>query len=119
MVTGTVLPFSTSGGTSSFTLPAWMTAPPVTSRMAAAIISGVACAGSAVRIGTTVAIAMPAVPARNWRRIASVSLIIFMWGSFAQSHQISHDILDLFGGQDGFAAPRDANALQSIGAIIG
>ena len=44
-VTATELPFSTRGGTSSLTLPVRTTAEPVTSRIAAAIIAGVALAG--------------------------------------------------------------------------
>ena len=44
-VIGTVLPFSTSGGRSSVTLPSRIGAPFTTSWIAAAIASGVACAG--------------------------------------------------------------------------
>jgi len=66
---GTVLPFSTSGGRSSFTLPVVTRAGPTTLRMASCISAGVARAGLT---WTTDASPMPAAapPAasRNWRR---------------------------------------------------
>src|SRR5216683_144824 len=46
-VIGTVLPFSTSGGTSSLTLPVRTGASPATLRMAPASVAGVASAGRA------------------------------------------------------------------------
>src|SRR6266568_729822 len=77
-VIGTVLPFSTSGGTSSLTLPVWTMAEPTTSRIAAASISGVARAGSAM-MGATLMIAVLAVMTRNCRRVGSLSFIIFLY----------------------------------------
>src|ERR1700738_233878 len=120
MVIGTVLPFSTRGGTSSFTLPAWMTSPPTTSRIAAARDSDVAFAGLAVKIGATLMIAVLPATARKRRRVESVlSLIISSLCRFAQGHEIGHDILDLLGRQDGFAAPCTADPLKSVDAIVG
>src|SRR4029077_14387894 len=51
-VIGTVLPFSTSGGTSSLILPVFTGAPPVTLRIADASDAGVASAGRSGTIGT-------------------------------------------------------------------
>src|SRR5947209_9882556 len=75
-VIGTVLPFSTKGGTSSLTLPVRTTAAPVTSRIAAAIIAGVAAAGCAATIGTAPTTAAPPVSARNRRRVERSGLSI-------------------------------------------
>src|SRR5580692_5918659 len=71
-VIGTVLPFSTSGGMSSLTLPVCTTAEPTTFRIALASIAGVASAGRSV----TASIAALPVRARNCRRVASVGLSI-------------------------------------------
>src|SRR3977135_283784 len=71
-VIGTVLPFSTSGGMSSLTLPVCTTAEPTTFRIALASIAGVASAGRRV----TVSIAALPVRARNCRRVALVGLSI-------------------------------------------
>src|SRR3954454_6418708 len=103
-VIGTVLPFSTKGGTSSLTLPVRTTAAPATSRIAAAIIAGVASAGRSVTIGTVPSTAALPAEARNWRRVAFFgSRIRFpLIHLFAQACEIGHDILDLLGRQDWF-----------------
>jgi hypothetical protein len=62
----TLLPFSTSGGTSSFTRPSVGVALPTTFLIASAMESGVADAGASGRTTTTAAVA--AVPARKRRR---------------------------------------------------
>src|SRR5258708_17097170 len=82
-VSGTVLPFSTSGGMSSVTRPDRGVAPPVTSLIAAAIASGVARADANGRTVITAA------PARKVRRE-------FM--SLLQGCQIGHHHLPLLGG---------------------
>src|SRR3954468_11156611 len=68
-VSGTVLPFSTSGGTSSLTLPVRTTAVPVISRIADAIAAGVASAGRNATVATTA----PPDRARKSRRECLVS----------------------------------------------
>src|ERR1700722_11779893 len=78
-VIGTVLPFSTSGGTSSLTLPGRTTASPTTFLIAAASIAGVARAGRSVTIGTVITTAALPVRPRNWRRVEYSWLIT---GSF-------------------------------------
>src|SRR3954447_17443888 len=65
-VIGTVLPFSTSGGKSSLTLPVRTAAPPTTFRMAEASVAGVASAGRRVTAGTEPSTA--ALPARPRKR---------------------------------------------------
>src|SRR5712692_6707935 len=73
-VIGTVLPFSTSGGTSSLTLPVRTSASPTTFLMAEASIAGVASAGRSVTMGTApITAALPARP-RNWRRVEFLGL---------------------------------------------
>ena len=67
-VSGTVLPFSTIGGNSSFTLPGSSGASPISSRIAAAIASSVAPAG-----GTNEATPMPAAADRTRRRVGDKS----------------------------------------------
>src|ERR1700739_2921784 len=110
-VIGTVLPFSTSGGTSILTRPVCTTAAPTTFLIALASIAGVASLGRKVTIGTapitSAGPARPRLPARpkNWRREEFSDLRIrcraFL---FAQRCEIRHDILDLFGRQDRLAA---------------
>src|SRR3954469_20252107 len=68
-VSGTVLPFSTKGGTSSLTLPVRTTAAPATSRIAPAIAAGVASAGHGVAIGRVPRTAALPAEARNRRRV--------------------------------------------------
>src|ERR1700690_2476005 len=95
-VIGTVLPFSTSGGMSSLTLPVFTTAAPTTFRIAAASIAGVASACRSVTIGTApVTAALPA-SSRNRRRLDWSGLRIPNTLLFVQRHEIRHDILDLF-----------------------
>src|SRR5947209_8733050 len=100
-VSGTVLPFSTSGGTSSLTLPLRTTAAPTTSRMALASIAGVASAGRSVTPSTA---ALPAM-ARNRRRLESSGSRITSPDLLAQRREIRHDVFDLFRRQDRLAAP--------------
>src|ERR1700694_4880836 len=115
-----VWPFSTSGGTSSLTLPVRTSASPTTFLMALASIAGVASAGRSVTTGTApITAALPARP-RNWRRVEFFGLCIA--GSaflFAQRCEIRHDILDLLGRQDRLAPPCGTNPHQSLDAIIG
>src|SRR4051794_23820510 len=101
-VIGTVLPFSTKGGTSSLTLPVRTTAVPTTSRIAPAIVAGVASAGRSVTIGTVPSTAALPAEARNWRRVAVFGLRIrfSLDHLFAQARKICHDILDLLCRQD-------------------
>src|SRR5712671_282122 len=103
-VSGTVLPFSTSGGMSSLTRPGRTAAPPVTCLMAAASASGVASAG--VHGNTVIA----AAPARKTRRE-------FM--SLLQGRQIRHDILELLCGKESLAGESLGHALQMVQPIIG
>src|SRR3984893_17163486 len=119
-VIGTVLPFSTSGGTSILTRPACTSAAPTTFLIALASIAGVASLGRNVTIGTTpITAALPARP-RNWRREELSDLRIWCRAFlFAQRCEIRHDILDLFGRQDRLAAPCRADAHEAIHAIIG
>src|ERR1700722_6841501 len=116
-VIGTVLPFSTSGGMSSLTLPVRTGAVPTMLRMAVESVAGVACAGRSVTIGTAPATAAPARP-RNWRRVDRSGSRICA-SLFAQTCEISHDILDLFRRQDRLAAPSLAYADQPLDAIVG
>src|ERR1700738_4101251 len=118
-VIGTVLPFSTSGGMSSFTFPVRTTALPTTLRIAAASIAGVASAGRRETTGTAPsAAALPARP-RNRRRVEFSCCCITGPFLFTQACEICHDILDLFRRQDRLAAPCRAYAQQSLDAIIG
>src|ERR1035437_1000300 len=119
-VIGTVLPFSTSGGTSSLTLPVRTTAAPTTFRMAAARGAGVAAAGCSVTMGTAPSTAAPPARPRNWRRVYSSCLRTagpaFL---FAERCEIRHHILDLPGRQDRLAAPCRADAIEAVHAIVG
>src|ERR1700733_9644414 len=114
-VIGTVLPFSTSGGISSLTLPVCTTAAPTTLRMAVASIAGVASAGRSVTIGTAPITAAPLARPRKWRRVECSGIRIagpiFL---FTQACKIRHDILDLFRRQDRLAAPCRPDAHQSV-----
>src|ERR1700722_8034017 len=122
MVTGTVLPFSTSGGTSLTPSPLRTGAAPTTFRMAASMVAGVARLDF---VATTETSAMPvasrAVPARKSRRVA----FIFARSCFiscvliAQRHQIGYHVLDLLGGEDGLALKRRRHPLEAIDPIIG
>ena len=103
-VIGTVLPFSTSGGMSSLTLPVCTAASPMTLRIAAASIAGVASAGRMVTIGTAPSTAAPRRGRRNWRRVDSAGSVHRHF-LFAQRDEIRHHVLDLLGGQDRLAAP--------------
>src|ERR1700730_9212673 len=99
-VIGTVLPFSTSGGISSLTLPVLTSAEPTTLRMAEAIIAGVASNGRSVTFGIVPATAAP--PARpkirwrNRRRVDRSWLCIFLFiVLFALRLKKGDNILDL------------------------
>src|ERR1700736_6686769 len=83
-VIGTVLPFSTSGGTSSLTLPVFTAAVPTTFLIAAAMVSGVAGAGRRLTTGTTpIAAALPARPRKQRRVEASDLRIVYRAFLFA------------------------------------
>src|SRR6201995_5611698 len=71
-IIGTLLPFSTSGGMSSLTLPVCTAAPPVTVRIALTIVSGVAATGRRLTANGKV-LAAAALPAslRKRRRVES------------------------------------------------
>src|ERR1700733_5244977 len=103
-VLGTVLPFSTSGGMSSLTLPVFTTAAPTTFWIADANMAGVASAGREV---TKLKAAAPPARPRNWRRVelSGSRMVSSLFILFTQRHQIGHDILDLFRRQDRLAAP--------------
>src|SRR5450756_1862745 len=117
-VIGTVLPFSTSGGTSSLTLPVRTTAPPTTLRIAAASIAGVASAGLSVTAGTAPSTAAPPARPRNCRRVEwSCPCIPYKTLLFAQGCKIGHHILDLFRRQDRLAAPGRADPHQPVDPI--
>src|ERR1700761_4835577 len=97
-VIGTVLPFSTSGGTSILTLPVCTTAVPTTFLIALASIAGVASLGRNVTIGTAPTTAAPPARPRNWRREEFLDRRIWCRAFlFAQRCEIRHDILDLLG----------------------
>src|ERR1700681_3074345 len=103
-VSGTVLPFSTSGGTSIVTLPLRGGAVPTTFLIAACMVAGVARLDF---VATTEASAIPpasrAVPVRKPRRVALIfartSIISIFRALFAQRHQIGYHILDLLGSE--------------------
>src|SRR6516225_11900644 len=84
-VIGTVLPFSTNGGTSSLTLPVRTVALPMTFLIAAVMVSGVAATGRRLTTGMVpIAAAVPAMP-RNWRRVEPSDLRIFIVSSYSRS----------------------------------
>jgi hypothetical protein len=64
-----VLPFSTSGGISSLTLPVRTTASPTTVLIADVIVAGVASAGRIVTMGTLPSTAALPARLRNCRRV--------------------------------------------------
>src|SRR5476651_453620 len=107
-VSGTVLPFSISGGMSSLMRPGRSTAPPVTSLIIASRSAGVACAEPS---GRSVTRAAPATKARRSRPRFFISVL--------QGHKIGHDILDLLGAQDRLTGEALGHALQPIQSIIG
>src|ERR1043165_6741676 len=104
-VSGTVLPFSTSGGRSSFTRPGVTVAAPTTMRTASCISTGVAPAGS---MRTNAARPSPAPSVRNRRRSISV----------LERHEKRHHVLDLLRGQDGLAAIGRGHPCQTLGSMI-
>src|SRR3954451_5877896 len=106
----TLLPFSTSGGSSSLILPAFTVASPTIWRIACFIEAGVALAGR-----TASAKPAPAAAARNWRRLAvAVDALI----SVFQRLQIGYDVLDLPGRQHRLAAIILRHAGQAVDPII-
>src|SRR5260221_1569521 len=119
-VIGTVLPFSTSGGTSSLTLPVRTGASPTTLRMAEASIAGVPSAGRNVTIGTVPNNAAPPARPRKRRRVdGSKSCMMGQTLLIAQRCKIRHNILDLLRRQDRLAAPARTHVIQAVDAIIG
>src|SRR3954471_3226582 len=106
----TLLPFSTSGGSSSLTLPAFTVASPTIWRIACFIEAGVASAGRTASARPT-----PPAAARNWRRVAvAVDALI----SVFQRLQIRHHILDLLGRQHRLAAIILRHAGQTVDPVI-
>src|SRR6202051_1422754 len=122
IVTGTVLPFSTSGGPSIMTLPLRTGAAPTTLRMAASMVAGVARLDFVATTETSVMLAARrAVPARKARRVALFFALSSVMSCvlIAQRHQIGYHILDLLGSQDGLALKRRRDPLEAIDPIIG
>src|SRR6202521_5727043 len=124
-VSGTELPFSTSGGTSIVTLPSRTGASPPPSRSAAAMESGVAAAG---RSATSWAAPNPPtkLPAvsRKRRRVAAVGSALSSIAPplrylITQRREKSHHILDLLGRQHRLAAPGRRDAGEPVHPIIG
>src|SRR5438874_1873520 len=108
-VSGTALPFSISGGSSSFTLPGVMRAEPTTARMASCISAGVARAGFTVTMPVSPRpAATPPATFKNARRSMSV----------LQRHQEGHHVLDLLGGEHRLATPRRRDAHEAFGSMI-
>src|SRR5215468_1031575 len=119
-VIGTVLPFSTSGGISSLTLPVRTGASPTTLRIAEESIAGVAFTGRNVTIGTAPAAAAPPARCMNCRRVVLASpRIAIAVVLIPKGCKISHDIFDLFRRENRLAAPVSANARKAIDTIIG
>src|SRR5262249_25748159 len=116
----TVLPFSTSAGTSIVTLPFLTGASPTTLRIAACIDSGVACAGA------TITAAAPAAspPISTSRRVvALMSLAIAISGPglvlVPQRGQERDHVLDLLRAQYRLAAERLRHPVHALDHIIG
>src|SRR5690242_15962841 len=116
-VIGTALPFSTSGGNSRVTLPSCTGASPTTSRIAAAMVAGVARAERGTRIGAS---AIPPATARKRRRVVLGSVSRIMLGVLvSQRCQECYHIFDLLGREDRLAAERRRHVLQSVDAVVG
>src|SRR5215467_13936889 len=98
---GTVLPFSTIDGNSSLTLPGCGSASPTSPRIASFMAASVAPTGRAAGASPT-ATAVNRIRRRVGGGCGRDRANIL---PIAQYHQERHDILDLLGGQDGFAAP--------------
>src|SRR6516162_11472975 len=119
-VIGTVLPFSTSGGISSLTLPVCTGASPTRLRIAALSIAGVASTERTVTMGTAPATAaLPARP-RNLRRVVvggwRIRIYVVL---FTKRCKVGHDIFDLQSGEDRRAAPVRPDSRKTVHAIIG
>src|SRR5499427_4199085 len=114
-----VLPFSTSGGMSSVTLPLRTGASPITRWIAAFIISGVASARRA-RSGAVPNAVTPAIPTRTVRRVMWDSLsFVIASSSVPQGHRKRHNVFDLLRRQHRLATKRRCNPFKSIQAVIG
>src|SRR5262252_7977962 len=113
-----VLPFSTSGGMSSVTLPLRTGDSPITRWIAAFMVSGAASARR-TRRGTVASADAPAAPASTTRRVYDSVSPVIASSSVAQSHQESYDVFDLFRRQYGLAAKRRRDPFKSIQAVIG
>src|SRR5262245_36924345 len=113
MVSGTALPFSMRGGSSSFTLPGVTRADPMTVRTASCISAGVAEAGfTTLTAANPRPAAAPPATFRNSRRDVPRSI------SVPQGHQERHHILDLLGRQNGLAAPRRRDTHEPLRPMI-
>src|SRR5947209_17690134 len=119
-VIGTVLPFSTMGGRSSRTLPWRTTASPTSSRIAALIAAGVACA-SRIATGRTppAATMVPPAPSRKSRRFRLNFSIGRCIDSVSQGLQESYHIFDLLGRQDRLVAEGRRHPAEALRAVIG
>src|SRR6516162_3365400 len=115
-VSGTVLPFSTIGGNSSFTLPRSIVASPTSARIASSIAAGVAAAGRA-----NGARLKPAAVSSTRRRVGGSGdrWSIKRPSLIAQRRQEGYHILDLFGRQDRLAGPGAADAGEALYPVIG
>src|SRR6516165_531112 len=119
-VIGTVLPFSTSGGISSLTLPVRTGASPTRLRIAALSIAGVASTERVVTMGTAPpTAALPARP-RNLRRVVvgewRITIYVVL---FTKRCKVGHDIFDLRSGEDRLAVPARSHSRKTVHAIIG
>src|SRR5215216_4719536 len=122
-LSGTALPFSTSGGRSNITLPGLTCDSPTTWRMAVCVSAGVAPAPSTFRIEASAAppASRPAATRRP-RRVGGVFIALIETAfslSVAQGGQERHDILDLLGGQHRLGAKIRRNPRQTGDAVIG
>src|ERR1043166_2167301 len=114
-VIGTALPFSTSGGSSSVTLPSCTGASPTTSRIADAMVAGVARAERGARIGAS---ARPPATARKrrrgalWRSMSSIGLV-------TQRCKECYHIFGLLGREDRLAPKCRHHVVQSVDAVVG
>src|SRR5205823_7270097 len=112
-VSGTALPFSISGGRSSFTLPGLTRAPPTTLRMASCISAGVARAGTTVMTDASPRpAATPPAVFKKSRRDVRPSM------SVPQRHQEGHHVADLRRAEHRLATPGRRHARESLGSMI-
>src|SRR5580704_16956829 len=116
---GTELPFSTSGGKSSLTLPFFTGASPMTARTASCIISGVAAAGRIESCNSTPQPASAPAVLRISRRERSRSISGFTskLKTSLQGYQIGNDVLDFHRREHRLVAKHRRHSGQVIDAI--